>query len=78
MLGRSRFSDCLNALDSRRNFFYERLKENINYLPQRGHGVVAAHVLLATAHVVPALLLDIAALLMRRGPTIGTLLRKTT
>lgn len=68
---------CLNALDSRRNFFYERLKGNKNYLPHRGPGAIAAHAMIATALVVPALLLDTAALLVRRGPTLGILLRKT-
>jgi 2-polyprenyl-3-methyl-5-hydroxy-6-metoxy-1,4-benzoquinol methylase len=67
----------LNALDSKRNFLYERLKKNSHYCPERQNLHLIAQVLPAIALSPFFLIIDLLAVFFRSGATVGILFKKS-
>lgn len=67
----------LNRLDTKRNFLYERLKGNRDFLPQRGLFCLAMHALGAAIILPGALVLDLFSIVTRRGATVQLTFRRT-
>lgn len=67
----------LNLCDHRRNFLYERMKQNRGYLPERGPASLALHAAMAGLLLVPALIMETAAALAKAGGTVDLMFEKS-